>query len=221
MFSQLARLTRTVGAHHRVLPLIKQTNVSLRTLSFSSSNNNNNNFATTSRRHFSDDALEKQFQAAVSNLQKVTADVENDKKLQLYALFKQASNGPCTGEKPSVFNVVEKAKWAAWKGLGDISKDEAKKRYIDTVGELLAASGSATDVNTEPEMLFEKRDQVYWIRLNRDQKLNAITPETYLGFIDSLKSAAEDPDIKFVVVTANGRYFSAGNDLSKSQVCFR
>lgn len=173
-----------------------------------------------SYRAFSDDALEKKFQKSVANLQKVTAEVDNDLKLKLYALYKQATNGPANGDKPSMFDVVAKAKYGAWKALGDMSEEDARKNYISVVEGLLEKSEGVSKEATqeEPPLVFEEKGHVYWIRLNRPKTYNALTPEMYEGIIDALKRAAEDPDIKFVAVKGTGKYFSSGNDLSKSSI---
>lgn len=176
-----------------------------------------NTTSTNFVRHFSSSSgeeLEKEFQTSVANLEKVTVDVDNEQKLQLYALYKQASIGECNQEKPSMYNVVQKAKWQAWKSLGDISMDEAKRQYIAVVSDLLKASGQVAEA-AEPELVFEEKDHVFFIRLNRPKKFNAITPEIYNGIIGALKRSAEDPDIKFTVITGTGKYFSSGNDLRK------
>lgn len=67
----------------------------------------------------------------------------------------------------------------------------------------------------EPELICEKKDQVFFIRLNRPKKFNALTPEIYSGIIDGLNQAVEDPEVKFTVITGTGKYFSSGNDLRK------
>lgn len=63
--------------------------------------------------------------------------LNNDVLLKLYSYYKQAIVGPCTVPKPSFFNVKEQAKWEAWKNLGDMSKEYAKKEYITLVDRLL------------------------------------------------------------------------------------
>ncbi|CEP00267.1 ACB domain-containing protein [Plasmodiophora brassicae] len=54
----------------------------------------------------------------------------NAQKLMFYALYKQATAGANTTPAPGRLNVVARAKWDAWKQLGSLSKDDAKKRYI-------------------------------------------------------------------------------------------
>lgn len=164
------------------------------------------------QRKFSSDEIEKDFQAALSNSHKIPTS-DSEKQLKLYALAQQATIGPCSEDnKPSVFNdKTDKAKWQAWKSLGEMSKEDAKKEYVQLVNE---ATKDSPGKSSEPQLLFEKREQVYWIRLNRPKRYNAITMEMYDGIIEALRRSAEDPDIRFVVFTGNGPYFSSGNDLS-------
>ncbi|KJE94469.1 diazepam-binding inhibitor (GABA receptor modulator, acyl-CoA-binding protein) [Capsaspora owczarzaki ATCC 30864] len=67
----------------------------------------------------------------------------NDVMLQLYALFKQASEGKNTKPQPSRFNFVDRAKWDAWAKLDSLSQADAEKQYIELVTKLLKAAGKA------------------------------------------------------------------------------
>lgn len=178
------------------------------------------NINPSSKRYFSSNSeeIEKNFQTALAQSQQISGELDNDKKLKMYALFKQGTIGPCTGEKPSMFNPAEKAKWQAWQSLGEMQQDEAKKEYINLINDLLKANPSAP---SEPDLVFEERDQVYWIKLNRPKKFNAITPEMYNGIVDALKRSAEDPGIKLTVITGNGQFYSSGNDLRKLKNIFK
>lgn len=51
-------------------------------------------------------------------------------QLLLYALYKQATVGPCNASPPSVFNLPARAKWDAWRKLGQLASDEAMLQYI-------------------------------------------------------------------------------------------
>eukprot|EP00759_Apiculatamorpha_spiralis_P019395 PhF_6_TR25455/c1_g1_i1/m.35223 len=75
---------------------------------------------------------DKEFDAAVAASKNI-ADATNDDKLQLYALFKQATVGPCNTPKPGVFDVVGQAKWNAWKKLGDEDAMTSKCKYVALV----------------------------------------------------------------------------------------
>jgi acyl-CoA-binding protein len=56
--------------------------------------------------------------------------------LKIYALFKQASSGDASGERPGFTDMVGRAKFDAWAQLKGTSQDEAKQQYIDLIEEL-------------------------------------------------------------------------------------
>ncbi|MEM7582853.1 MAG: enoyl-CoA hydratase [Acidobacteriota bacterium] len=60
----------------------------------------------------------------------------------------------------------------------------------------------------------ERQDRVLVIRINRQDKLNALTHEMYAAIADGLEEAASDAAIRAVVITAHGDFFTAGNDIS-------
>lgn len=60
---------------------------------------------------------------------KKTVHITDTMRLQFYALFKQATDGPCSGAAPSVFRVVARAKWNAWKAQGKMECAAAKREY--------------------------------------------------------------------------------------------
>jgi enoyl-CoA hydratase/carnithine racemase len=60
----------------------------------------------------------------------------------------------------------------------------------------------------------ECSDGVLTLRLNRPEKLNAMNAELIDGVIAGLTSAAADPAVRVIVLTGNGRAFSAGGDLT-------
>ncbi|MFT5610882.1 MAG: diazepam-binding inhibitor (GABA receptor modulating acyl-CoA-binding protein) [Arenicella sp.] len=60
----------------------------------------------------------------------------NELKLEMYALFKQATVGDVQGKKPAMIDLVCKAKYSAWGKLKGISTDAVMQSYMDKVGEL-------------------------------------------------------------------------------------
>jgi diazepam-binding inhibitor (GABA receptor modulator, acyl-CoA-binding protein) len=54
----------------------------------------------------------------------------NDQKLQMYALYKQATEGDIQGEKPAMLDFVGRAKYKAWSELEGMSKADAMVAYI-------------------------------------------------------------------------------------------
>lgn len=51
------------------------------------------------------------------------------------------------------------------------------------------------------------------LRLNRPDKKNAITAAMYAAFADALNAAAEDSNIRAVILLASGDIFTSGNDI--------
>jgi acyl-CoA-binding protein len=62
----------------------------------------------------------------------------NDVLLDLYGLFKQATEGDVTGERPGMFDFKGAAKYDAWEKRRGMTKDEAMQAYIDLVDRLAA-----------------------------------------------------------------------------------
>ena len=62
----------------------------------------------------------------------------NDVLLDLYGLFKQATSGDVTGEKPGMFDFKGAAKYDAWEKRRGMTKDEAMQAYIALVDRLAA-----------------------------------------------------------------------------------
>ncbi len=70
-----------------------------------------------------------------------------------------------------------------------------------------------TGVEADPTVLYERSGATATITLNRPDKLNALTLEMQLAYIDALDRADSDPAVRAVVVTGGGRAFCAGADL--------
>ena len=69
-------------------------------------------------------------------------------------------------------------------------------------------------MDTEPDILFERRGAAGLVTLNRPQALNAVTHAMVRALAEKLAEWASDPAVTRVVVTAAGeRAFSAGGDL--------
>jgi acyl-CoA-binding protein len=52
-------------------------------------------------------------------------DSSNERKLEYYAFFKQATEGDCTGDRPGMFALTAKSKYDAWKAIEGLSKEDA------------------------------------------------------------------------------------------------
>lgn len=64
-------------------------------------------------------------------------------------------------------------------------------------------------------ILFEIKDSIGFITLNRPDKLNSFNREMALLMQEKLDACADDPSIRCVVITGAGKAFSAGQDLAE------
>jgi len=62
-------------------------------------------------------------------------------------------------------------------------------------------------------IIYEKKDGIARITLNRPQVLNAISPQLLLELETAMKEIARDDTVGVVVLTGTGRAFSAGVDI--------
>jgi len=66
-------------------------------------------------------------------------------------------------------------------------------------------------------IIYEKEAGIATIKLNRPQVLNAMNKQLWLDFQAALEDVKNDPDIKVLIVTGEGRAFSTGADLKDSK----
>jgi diazepam-binding inhibitor (GABA receptor modulating acyl-CoA-binding protein) len=76
--------------------------------------------------------LAQRFTDAQARIKPVS--VGTDVMLQLYALYKQATSGDATGDRPGMLDVRGRAKYDAWAKHKGTSKDAAMEQYIALVG---------------------------------------------------------------------------------------
>jgi diazepam-binding inhibitor (GABA receptor modulator, acyl-CoA-binding protein) len=70
------------------------------------------------------------FNAAVAKSKDITKRPTNEELLDLYALFKQGTDGDVTGERPGGFDFKAIAKFDAWSGKKGLSKEQAMTDYV-------------------------------------------------------------------------------------------
>lgn len=66
----------------------------------------------------------------------------------------------------------------------------------------------------EPVVLYEERDSLGIITLNRPEKMNTLTDAVIQGIADSIDEATASPDVSSIIIRGAGRTFSAGHDLN-------
>jgi acyl-CoA-binding protein len=76
--------------------------------------------------------LAQRFADAQARIKPVTG-LSNDTMLEMYALYKQATIGNATGDRPGMLDVRGRAKYDAWAKRKGMTKDAAMQAYIDLV----------------------------------------------------------------------------------------
>ncbi len=61
--------------------------------------------------------------------------------------------------------------------------------------------------------LYDVRDGVAWITLNRPERLNALTFEVYRELTDAFAALRDEAEVRAVVITGAGRAFCSGGDV--------
>jgi diazepam-binding inhibitor (GABA receptor modulating acyl-CoA-binding protein) len=77
--------------------------------------------------------LKENFDKAVIESKQIASRPDNETLLQLYSLYKQATEGDINSDPPGMFEFVAKAKYDAWTKLKGTSTDDAMHQYITIV----------------------------------------------------------------------------------------
>lgn len=80
--------------------------------------------------------MQEAFEQAARDAQTLSQRPDNSTLLRLYALYKQATEGDVTGERPGGFDFVGAAKFDAWAGLRGTDREDAQRQYVDLVNRL-------------------------------------------------------------------------------------
>ncbi len=80
--------------------------------------------------------LAAQFQQAQQDVNGLSERPDNETLLRLYALYKQATAGDATGERPGGFDFVKRAKFDAWSELSGMSAENAMREYVKLAAKL-------------------------------------------------------------------------------------
>ncbi|MBL7871808.1 MAG: acyl-CoA-binding protein [Cyclobacteriaceae bacterium] len=81
-------------------------------------------------------ALTDDFNTAVVRSKELTQRPTNADLLSLYALYKQATEGDVTGDRPGGFDFKAIAKFDAWAERKGISKEKAMEDYVALINAL-------------------------------------------------------------------------------------
>ncbi len=81
------------------------------------------------------------FNAAKVRVEKLSKRPSNEQLLDLYGLYKQATDGDVAGSRPGFLDLKGRAKFDAWASRKGLSKDDAMSRYVALVDGLAAKQG--------------------------------------------------------------------------------
>jgi diazepam-binding inhibitor (GABA receptor modulator, acyl-CoA-binding protein) len=81
-------------------------------------------------------SLKATFEAAVAASKQLPEKPDNMTLLQLYALYKQASEGDVEGKRPGFTDMVGRAKFDAWAEKKGTSSEAAMQAYVDLIESL-------------------------------------------------------------------------------------
>jgi len=83
--------------------------------------------------------LNQQFLDAVASSKSMSSRPDNETMLNVYALYKQGTQGDAPSVGPG--DMMGMFKHKAWAGLLGLSQEDAQRKYVDLVNSLLAAGG--------------------------------------------------------------------------------
>ena len=81
------------------------------------------------------------FKASQDEVKKLKARPSNEELLDLYALYKQGTEGNVKGDRPGMFNLKERAKYDFWATKKDMKSDDAQTKYVKLVDTLIKKYG--------------------------------------------------------------------------------
>jgi acyl-CoA-binding protein len=81
-------------------------------------------------------ALEDDFRSAQERVKTLPTRPSNDTLLELYSLFKQATEGDVQGKRPGMLDLKGRAKYDAWAGRKGLAREAAMQQYVALVDRL-------------------------------------------------------------------------------------
>ena len=79
-----------------------------------------------------------QFLQAAEAVNQLSSRPNNETLSKLYGLYKQATVGDNTTDKPGMLDLKGNAKWSSWNNYKGYSKYKAEVEYIKLVNKLIA-----------------------------------------------------------------------------------
>lgn len=81
--------------------------------------------------------MEEEFNKSVDQMRKKSTPTSDEDLFELYGLYARVMVGECMEAQPWSYQVVARARWEAWYKNRNLSREEAMKKYIERVKELM------------------------------------------------------------------------------------
>ena len=81
----------------------------------------------------------EEFNAAKNRVEGLSKRPSDRELLELYGLYKQATEGDIRGKRPGMLDVRGRKKYDAWAGRKGMSAEDAQRAYVAAVERLAAA----------------------------------------------------------------------------------
>lgn len=140
------------------------------------------------------------FDGSDSSAKHVISKFSNDTSLILYALYQQATVGPCNTPKPSAWRPVEQSKWQSWQGLGAMPSVEAMRLFVKVLEEenpswYSSASNDIPDPVVDVQINQTTKDEPVVENGNSFSETKTIPPENgHLAETQDKDVVSEDPN---------------------------
>ncbi|KAI4879638.1 hypothetical protein NFI96_024461, partial [Prochilodus magdalenae] len=135
--------------------------------------------------------LQRRFEAAVKVMRSLpedgTFEPSDDMLVMFYSYYKQATVGPCHTTRPNAWDSLGKAKWEAWKALGDMTTEQAMTEYIQEIQLIL----ETMPVTEEVAELLDELEPFYEVVESEDDD---VTVEPGMLAIEANRSDEEDEE---------------------------
>eukprot|EP00118_Oscarella_pearsei_P028672 m.2673 g.2673 ORF g.2673 m.2673 type:complete len:89 (+) comp8837_c0_seq1:53-319(+) len=83
-----------------------------------------------------------EFEKAAEDVKALKSSPSDEEKLEIYALYKQATVGDVNKDRPGFLSgFAEKYKWDAWNSKKGMSKEDAMKAYVAKVEQMKTTYG--------------------------------------------------------------------------------
>jgi len=86
-------------------------------------------------------ATDDEFAAAQARVKQLPKTPASDELLELYAYYKQATQGDAQGSRPGMLDFKGRAKFDAWSARQGMTKEDARTAYVGLVAKLVAKYG--------------------------------------------------------------------------------